>query len=203
MIRLERHSGASLERYVPALARLRIEVFREFPYLYDGDLDYESRYLQTYIRSKGSVIVLALDGDEVVGASTGLPMHHETEEFKRPFIERDYDIEKIFYFGESVLHKAYRGQGLGVQFFTEREAHARKLGSFEITCFCAVQRPDDHPRRPPNYIPLDAFWNKRGYVKHPELHTTFTWQDLDESAPSPKPMVFWLKHWPRVYEGTL
>ena len=195
MVRLERHSGASLGQYIPALARLRIEVFREFPYLYNGDLDYESNYLQTYIRSTGSVIVLALDGDEVVGASTGLPMHYETEEFKRPFIEHGYDIENIFYFGESVLDKSYRGQGLGVKFFSEREAHAHGLGNFNLTCFCAVQRPDDHPRRPSDYVSLDAFWNKRGYHKHPELHTTFTWQDLDEAAPSPKPMVFWLKHW--------
>jgi len=43
-------------------------------------------------------------------------------------------------------------------------------------------------------VPLDAFWNRRGFVKHPELHTTFSWQDLDENEESLKPMVFWLKH---------
>jgi len=195
MVRLQRHSGTSLERFIPALAQLRIKVFREFPYLYDGDLDYERQYLQTYIQSTGSVIVLALDGDKVVGASTGLPLHHETEEFQGPFIEQGYTIEKIFYFGESVLDKAYRGQGLGVQFFHEREAHTHERGGFEITCFCAVQRPKDHPRRPPDYVPLDAFWNKRGYRKHPELQTEYEWRDLDDTTPSPKPMVFWLKHW--------
>ena len=196
MLRLERHSGASLEHYIPALARLRIEVFREFPYLYRGDQDYESQYLQTYIRSAGSVIVLALDGEEVVGAATGLPLRHETEEFKRPFSAHGYEIGKIFYFGESVLRKTYRGQGIGVQFFSEREAHARSLGGFDITCFFAVYRPPDHPRRPPDYVPLDTFWQKRGYAKQPSLQTDYVWQDLDEDAPSAKPMVFWLKHWP-------
>ncbi|MEZ5590622.1 MAG: GNAT family N-acetyltransferase [Gammaproteobacteria bacterium] len=198
MLRLERHSGASLEHYIPVLAQLRIEVFREFPYLYRGDLDYESQYLQTYIRSAGSVIVLALDGEEVVGAATGLPLRHETEEFKRPFSAHGYEIGKIFYFGESVLRKTYRGQGIGVKFFSEREAHARSLGEFDITCFCAVQRPPDHPRRPPNYVPLDSFWQKRGYAKQPSLQTDYVWQDLDEDAPSAKPMVFWLKHWPAL-----
>ena len=33
-------TGASLERYIPELARLRIEVFRAWPYLYDGDQEY-------------------------------------------------------------------------------------------------------------------------------------------------------------------
>ena len=196
MIRIERHSGAALEAYIPALARLRIEVFREFPYLYDGDLNYESEYLQTYCQSDGSLIVLALDGDDVVGASTGLPLSHESDAFRRPFYEQDYNIDKIFYFGESVLQKKYRGQGLGVKFFHEREAHARALGGFNLTCFCAVQRPLHHLRRPQNYTPLDSFWNKRGYTKHPALQTEYVWQDLDETTPSAKTMVFWLKKWP-------
>ena len=42
-IRIERWSGAALEQYIPDLARLRIEVFRDFPYLYDGDYDYEKK----------------------------------------------------------------------------------------------------------------------------------------------------------------
>lgn len=190
---VRRFSGPGLERYVDALARLRIEVFREFPYLYDGSLDYERRYLKTYIGVPDSVIVLVFDGDRVVGASTGLPMQAETEEVKRPFLEHGYDPKRIFYFGESVLEKNYRGRGLGVRFFEEREAHARELGRFDWTCFCAVQRSKDHPRRPREYVPLEAFWNKRGYTKHPELATTFSWRDLDEAQESPKPMVFWLK----------
>ncbi|MDX1606216.1 MAG: GNAT family N-acetyltransferase [Candidatus Competibacterales bacterium] len=192
-VRLERHSGADLERHIPDLARLRIEVFREFPYLYAGDLDYEARYLQTYSASAGSVVVLALDGDRAVGAATGLPLIHETDEFKRPFAEQGYPVERVFYFGESVLARPYRGQGIGVRFFHEREAHARALGGFEYCAFCAVERPPDHPRRPPDYVPLDSFWQRRGYARHPELRTEYRWQDLDETGESPKPMVFWLR----------
>ena len=80
-----------------------------------------------------------------------------------------------------------------MRFFEEREAHAAALKRFDWTCFCAVLRPYDHPRRPADHVPLDRFWNKRGYRKHPELTTTFSWQDLDETSKSPKPMVFWLK----------
>jgi hypothetical protein len=80
-----------------------------------------------------------------------------------------------------------------VRFFEEREAHARELGCFDFICFASVQRPADHPRRPPDYVPLDRFWTRRGYEKHPELHTTFSWRDLDEAKESPKPLVFWLK----------
>ncbi|MGR9100140.1 MAG: GNAT family N-acetyltransferase [Gammaproteobacteria bacterium] len=193
-IRVERFSGESLEKYVPELAKLRIEVFRDFPYLYDGDFDYEEKYLKTYINCPESTIVLAFDGGTVIGASTAIPMKYETENFKRPFIEHGYDTDQVFYCGESVLQKSYRGLGVGVRFFEEREAHAEALGGFRHICFCCVERPTDHPLRPDNYVPLDTFWNKRGYFKHPELQTTYTWKDVDQAVETEKLMTFWLKH---------
>lgn len=192
-LRIERFSGPALYPYLPELAKLRIAVFREFPYLYEGSLDYEQKYLRTYADSPDSVIVIAFDGERVVGASTALPLAHEPTFVQAPFVAQGRDPAQYFYLGESVLLPEYRGQGAGVRFFEEREAHAEELGRFAWATFCAVERPANHPRRPKDYMPLDAFWRRRGYTKHPELVTEFTWQDLDESAPSPKPMVFWLK----------
>ncbi len=192
-IRIERWSGAALEQFIPDLARLRIEVFRDFPYLYDGDFDYEKKYLQTYIDCPESVIVIAFDGAKVVGASTAIPMKYETEQLQKPFLEHGYDLDEVFYCSESVLNKAYRGLGIGVRFFEQREAHADDLGGFKHVCFCCVERPVNHPRRPADYVPLDLFWNKRGYVKHPELTTSYIWKDLDDVDETPKPMTFWLK----------
>lgn len=187
-------SGSAIEPVIPDLAQLRITVFREFPYLYDGDLAYEAQYLQTYVRSAGSLCVLARDDrGQVVGASTALPLADETEEFQRPFLTAGLDPAKVFYFAESVVLSAWRGVGLGVRFFAEREAHARALGGFGWCAFCAVQRPLDHPRRPVDFQPLDGFWAKRGFVPQAHLHTTYHWRDLDESEESAKPMSFWLK----------
>lgn len=186
-------SGQALQQYIPALAQLRIEVFRDFPYLYDGDLAYEENYLQTYIRCDKAVIVLALDGDKVIGASTGIPMQFESAEFIQPFITHGYDPDRVFYCAESVLKKQYRGLGLGVRFFEHRESHARELGGFDYFSFCCVQRAEDHPLRPENYVPLDKFWNKRGYTKHPELATSYAWKDIDQPEETSKTMIFWLK----------
>ncbi|MCQ9425472.1 GNAT family N-acetyltransferase [Pseudomonas sp. LJDD11] len=185
--------GPQLEPCIDELAQLRISVFREFPYLYDGDLAYEAEYLSTYLRSPDSVCVLVRDQGRVVGASTGLPLADETEQFQRPFVAAGWNTGQIFYCAESVVLPGWRGRGLGVRFFQEREAHARRLGRFEWCAFCAVQRPQDHPRRPAGYQPLDAFWTRRGYRHHPELHTEYHWRDLDETEESGKPMSFWLK----------
>ncbi|HEV7415335.1 MAG TPA: GNAT family N-acetyltransferase [Tianweitania sediminis] len=185
-------SGSHAAPFFDDLARLRIIVFRDFPYLYHGNSDYERQYMETYARSQGSVFVLAIDHDAVVGASTGTPMTAETDEVKAPFLASGRNPNDYFYFGESVLLPAYRGHGIGVAFFAEREAQARRLG-LRYTTFCAVERPLDHPRRPADYVPLDDFWKKRGYRHHPELRTTFTWRDLDEARESPKPLSFWIK----------
>lgn len=185
-------SGSDAAPYFDDVARLRIAVFREFPYLYDGDLAYERKYLATYARSEGSVFVLAFDGEAVVGAATGTPMATETEEVKAPFLTSGRDPQHFFYFGESVLLPAYRGQGIGLAFFEGREQQARKLGLANCT-FCAVERPEDHPRRPQDYVPLNGFWQKRGYRHHQELRTTFSWRDLDEDGESPKTLSFWIK----------
>lgn len=186
-------TGDEVLRYLPDVARLRIAVFREFPYLYDGHVDYERQYLETYAGSPGSVVVLALAGDEVVGASTALPMVHEPESISGRFREKGWDITRIFYYGESVLLPEWRRHGLGVAFFVEREAHARRLGGFAHAVFCGVDRPPDHPRRPAGYQPLDAFWRRRGFAPLPGITCTMSWQDLDESTESPKLMRFWGK----------
>ena len=179
--------------YIKDLADLRIRVFRDFPYLYDGTVEYEEKYLQTYLRCKESIVVLVLDGTNVVGATTGLPMDAETEEFQKPFIDQGMDPSKIFYCAESVMLPEYRGRGIYPKFFAEREGHAIRLGRFDLCCFCCVERPIEHPLRPESYAPLDPIWSKFGYQKHPELKTTYEWKDVNEDHETAKPMVFWLK----------
>lgn len=174
------------------LARLRIEIFRDFPYLYEGDLDYERRYLATYLSQEGAAIIGAFDGSRLVGAATASPLANHFEEFAQPFAERAMDVADFYYFGESVLEKAYRGCGIGVCFFEEREKAAR-LDGFTRCIFSAVVRPDDHPLRPADYTPLDEFWRKRGYRRLEGFVTGFSWCDVGETRETEKPMEFWIK----------
>lgn len=186
-------TGADLIAALPDLARLRIAVFRDWPYLYDGTLEYEQHYMDKFAAAKGAVCIAAYDGDKVIGASTGGPMVETDAEFAEPFIKAGYDPKEIFYCGESVLLKSYRGFGLGHAFFDGREAHARKLGGFTHSTFCRVVRPDDHPLKPKDYVPLDAFWTKRGYAPVPGLVASYTWKDIDQPAETAKQMQFWMR----------
>ncbi|MCB0595401.1 MAG: GNAT family N-acetyltransferase [Lewinellaceae bacterium] len=185
-------AGEAITPYLDALARLRIEVFREYPYLYDGDMAYEQRYLQAFLQAPDSFLVAVLDGAEVVGASTALPLEHESANIRQPMAEAGYEVEKVFYFGESVLRREYRGRGLGVRFFEERERRARQLGRFDTLAFCAVVRPEEHPLRPEGYRPLDEFWRRRGFALT-DVFCFISWQEVGEEGETPKPLRFWMK----------
>ncbi|MFP7673608.1 GNAT family N-acetyltransferase [Marivita sp. S0852] len=186
-------TGADLDAVLDDVARLRIAVFRDWPYLYDGDLAYERRYLDTYRNSSGAILVGAFDGARLVGAATGTPMTDHADDFAAAFSGTDLCLEKIFYCAESVLLPAYRGQGIGNRFFDLREAHASALGA-EISAFCRVIRPDDHPLKPPDYRPLDGFWRKRGYRPLPGAIAEFSWKDVDQSEETVKPLQVWTRH---------
>ncbi|GAA0576868.1 GNAT family N-acetyltransferase [Caenispirillum bisanense] len=191
-LRVESLTGDAARALFDDLAALRIAVFREYPYLYAGSPEYERQYLAPYAASAGGVIIAAFDGARVIGAATALPLTDDTDNVAAPFRAAGIDPARVFYLGESVLLPEYRGRGLGHAFFDGREARARELG-FAITAFCAVRRPPDHPRRPADYRPHDAFWRKRGYVPRPDMIATFSWQDIDEPAETEKPMVMWLR----------
>jgi len=193
MINVEVFTGAAVTPHLDAVAGLRIAVFRDWPYLYDGDADYESRYLATYAKSPESLFVLAFDDDRVIGASTGIPLVDEVASFQQPFIERGIDLASVFYFGESVLLKAWRGQGLGHRFFNEREGYARRLGRFAMTAFCSVERSADDPRRPQGFRPNDAFWNSRGYKRQDDMLCHVEWQELGQKVQSDHALRFWLR----------
>ena len=191
-VHIESLRGAAIGQVLQPLAELRIEVFRDYPYLYDGDAAYEAWYLERFATAPDALLVAARDGDRLVGAATAAPLAQEHEDFKAPFRRHGIDPATVFYLAESVLLPAYRGHGIGHTFFDQREAAGLRLG-FASAAFCAVIRPDDHAARPAGYRPLDSFWRKRGYQPIDGLTTTFPWRELGQAEETAKPMQFWLR----------
>jgi GNAT superfamily N-acetyltransferase len=185
-------TGAKLDSALDDVARLRIAVFYDWPYLYNGDLDYERRYLATYRESEQAILVGAFDGARLVGAATGTPMEDHADDFAAALDGRGMELTDIFYCAESVLLPAYRGRGAGHRFFDAREDHARRLGR-RWSVFASVIRPADHPARPADYRPLDGFWQKRGYTKLDGAVAQFSWRDLRDAHETTKPLQIWFR----------
>ncbi|MEO0357124.1 MAG: GNAT family N-acetyltransferase [Pseudomonadota bacterium] len=190
MIRVAAMTGQAVLDSLKGVAALRIAVFRDWPYLYDGDLAYESTYLKAYTKP-GAVIVGAWDGSTFVGASTGAPMEDHAADFATG-LPVDWDLTQVFYCAESVLLPQYRGQGIGHQFFDFRESHARALGRSKV-CFCSVIRDPGHPLCPSDYRPLDPFWTQRGYAPVPGAVAQFSWKDRGDATETFKSLQFWAR----------
>lgn len=185
--------GHALDAALDDVARLRIEVFRDFPYLYDGDAEYEHKYLESYRNSPRAILVGAFDGNRLVGASTGTPLANHDAAFIAPVENAGLEVERTFYCAESVLLAEFRGQGAGHAFFDVREAHARDHG-FTHSAFCSVIRPEDHPERPRNYRPLDPFWRDRGYAPLEGAIARFDWREVGEPVETTHSLQFWSRH---------
>tara|TARA_Y100000052_G_scaffold27602_1_gene37460 strand:- start:23760 stop:24374 length:615 start_codon:yes stop_codon:yes gene_type:complete len=192
VIEIEHLTGPDeIRPFIPDIADLRMTVFREWPYLYDGSAEEEKTYLSHFANSPASVVGLARSDGKIVGATTAQPLSDTHSEFRAPFEAQNLPINEIFYFGESVLLRAFRGHGIGHNFFDLREQAARKHGA-SITAFCAVQRPETHAARPAEYRPLDGFWKKRGYTPRPDLICHYKWTDVGEREETDKPLMFWI-----------
>jgi GNAT superfamily N-acetyltransferase len=185
-------TGAALDARLDDLAALRIQVFRDWPYLYEGTLAYERSYLAPYRTTPGAIVVGAFDGDRLIGAATGTPMEGHAAEFATALHGFPTPLNHIFYCAESVLLPAYRGQGFGHRFFDLRESHARSLGRSHVA-FCAVVRSDTHPARAAAPRDNATFWAGRGYAPLPGAIAQFEWRDIGAPTATYKPLQFWMR----------
>lgn len=188
--------GSELLPYLGDVAALRMEVFREFPYLYEGTKEYELEYLDRYLRCPSSFMALAFSGDSLIGATTCIPMEFEDENFREPVVKAGIDVARTVYFGESIVRSSYRGKGIGRHFFDFRHEYSRQcMDNLRYTCFCSVVRDENHPARPANYRPLDEFWQRQGYVLKPGMVAKLPWHDVGEKTETEKSLVYWLREW--------
>jgi GNAT superfamily N-acetyltransferase len=192
MITLRALQGPALEAALEDVARLRITVFRDWPYLYDGTLEYERAYLASYRDNPGALLVGAFDGDTLVGASTSTMMEDHAAEFAAPFRALKLPLTSILYGAESLILPPYRGRGLGTQFIQYREAHARAHARSHVA-FCSVLRPEHHPLKPADARSNDAFWRRNGYEPLPGVLAEFSWKDVGDAAETPKQLQFWMR----------
>lgn len=185
-------TGATIADALDDLATLRLDIFPEYPYLYQGHREDELNYLGTYTKTPDSCVILAYDGGAVIGAATGMPLVHEDAQMLDAFAGSSFPFEDIYYVGELLFRPAYRNCGLGQKLHARLERYIRALGGYRTLTCATVERHDDHPSLPRDYIPITRFLARTGYVRLPGVTTHFIWRETD-GVKRDHTMQFWIK----------
>ena len=193
-------TGTAISEVLDDVATLRLEIFREYPYLYQGRREDELKYLSTYVEAPDACVILAYDGHVVIGAVAGMPLIHEDAQMLDAFAGIEFPLNEAYYVGELLFLPVYRNCGLGQKLLDLHESHIFPFGRYRSLTCATVWRPDDHPSRPCDYIPITRFLSRNGFVQFSEVTANFIWLEID-GVKRDHPMQFWSKelipaNWP-------
>ena len=189
-------TGAAIADGLDDVATLRLDIFQEYPYLYQGRREDELNYLGTYAKAPDACVILAYDGSAIIGAATGMPLIHEDAQMVDAFAGTTFPLNEIYYVGELLFRQTYHNCGLGQKLLARLESHIHSLGRYRTLTCATVERPADHPLRPHDYIPVTRFLARTDFVWLPGVTTHFTWRETD-GVKRDHPMQFWSKEPPK------
>lgn len=182
--------GSEIQHYIDQLGRFRIQIFREYPYLYDGSIEYERTYLERYSRSPKSLLLMLQDALGIVGACTGIPLADEDPEFQNAFAGENK--EEVYCIGEVMLRADSRGKKLGSRLMSTALGLIDS-NQFKKISLCTVDRGLSHPREPLGYSPPDYLWKKYGFEKSGNLIAYLDWKDMGQDVETRKPLNIWFR----------
>ena len=196
MLTFSIHTGADAVALAPHLARLHVECLSGWPHFAVKTIDYTAKYRASLTASaETNLVVLARDGDAVVGATAGMKLPKDLTEVVAALDARGMSADRAYWITQMTILGTYRGTGVSNTLSYMREDHARGLGVYDHIVFSALVRPADHPLRPSDYVPYDGMWNKRGYrhLEGADMRTRFV-DSLDRpSKPTDKVLQLWVK----------
>jgi GNAT superfamily N-acetyltransferase len=185
-------TGDTIADHLNDMATLRLDIFQEYPYLYEGRREDELNYLSTYVDAPDASTILAYDDSAIIGAATGMPLIHEDAQMRDAFTGTTLPLNEIYYVGELLFRPAYRNCGLGQKLLGRLQSHIRSLGSYRTLTCATVERPDDHPLRPFDYIPITRFLARTGFARLSGVTNHFRWRETD-GVRRDHCMQFWSK----------
>ena len=184
--------GAGIQGHLEEIARLRLTIFREYPYLYDGKLEYELKYLQHYAGKNEAIAIVTSYENRLAGAVTAIPLQNESKEMIALVAATSYPVERIYYIGELLFYPEYRNKGLGTRLLSRIEQHVLDQQNYDYLICTTVMRPEVHPLIPAGYVPIERFLLRSRFVKLPGVATHISWKETDGIRRDHE-MQFWVK----------
>lgn len=173
------------EQEITQLAHMRATYFKEYPYLYDGSLDYEENYLGEYKEK-------AIDGylvqafheknseKKLVGILTGCGFCSDIEIVRdgaKLFEEKNISTQDRYYLGEAIIIPEYQHKKILPRMLYKLGQKVIQLQKYTSLCFLTVIREENDARKPEGYKSTDQLWGKLGCYKA-DVTCSFEWPTI-------------------------
>lgn len=195
--KLDVYYGSDIAPHIGAVAQVRIEQFRHYPYLYDGSLAYEENYLAGYLNEPRAQLIVARHMGAVAAVATAVPLASSSDivaDAPVLFAAAGHNPKTYYYYAEIIVLPDHRGAGLAKQIYALRAAAARDFG-YQNLCLAVVDRPADHPLKPSGYVGPERVWIKDGFKKT-DIRFSYDWPTIQsdgETIDQANDMVFWIR----------
>lgn len=197
VIEIEMKLGKEIAPFVDDVGKIRLDLFKEYPYLYAGDLAGERKYLSLYTLDPHSILAIAKVNEQFAGISIGTPLLGKANLFpdaKQLFESIQLKAAECYYYGDVLILKPYRGLSIVTKFFHKQDVLIKSWG-YKYACSMTVIREEDHPLKPKNYQSDDAIGKHFGYTKTaikikvnwPTMQPDYSVKNMDNE------LVFWVK----------
>jgi len=189
-------TGSEQKQLISFIAQQRISSYREYPYLYEGNIEEETVYLSWLVALPHSAIAVAYLGSEPVGFVSGASCVDFDEHFKGSidiFKKAGLLPEAYYYFTDVIVAPEHRGHALGARLFGLIEQHAQSLG-YSAGC-CVTESHETHPLKPAHYKSIDSLLSNLAY-KRSSMAIHFNWltrQVHGDSIAQEHILTYWLK----------
>lgn len=188
--------GDAIAELIPFIAEQRLAIFKEYPYLYQGNYEGEYMYLAWFASLPHSAVAVAYQNSQPIGFFTGTAFADFAPHFQGSFElfeNAGLDPAIYYYLSEAIVLPEYRNKSLCRHMTQALEQYARARG-FSAGCFTCEQH-EHHPLKPAGYKELGPLFAKLGYRKT-ELTIFFAWDtiQLDGSIKAAShPLTYWVR----------
>ncbi len=193
----EIHIGHQIVNYLEDVASFRIKYFKDYPYLYVGDQNYERKYLSGFANDSKGLLILVKQNKKIIAVSTGVPLVTNSDILdgaEDGFRSKKLNPFENYYYGEVIIDYAFRGRGIIGKVYELQETFA-KSQNFKSVAIATVVRSDDDIRRPENYRSSDPLWLKLGFNRT-GIQFNFNWPTIREDltiSDCSNCMEYWIK----------
>lgn len=178
--------GQEIESRMPEIIELCDTIYRQYPYLYNGDNEGYADYIKSYSNCPNSVVVLTFSNNQAIGIATGMPMEDTREYYLLPFRNHQIDISSFFYLGEFGFKPESHHSGIAFEMYQLFEETVKEQQKYSTIAFWEILNPMKCEE-------LHEAYRTAGFLYHPELNFELWWQNIGDSIESPHQCQYWLK----------